>query len=120
MTDPISTNKIAEYIMKDYDKNKDGFIDLKTERVSKIEEGKYTSYNTRDHLFKVADVNNDGKVSQQDILAVIDLFDENHDGDLDSESSFLDTVKSSIGITPDKKSELQNFSINYPENRKLR
>jgi len=101
----VSVNSVVNGIMAAYDHNQNGEIDLKRQGFFKREEttrsensawsdddsiNLSTTSFSREKLFYAADGqgNRDGKVSRDELTAVVSSYDKNHDGQLDERGFF--------------------------------
>ncbi|MBT9544011.1 MAG: EF-hand domain-containing protein [Candidatus Sericytochromatia bacterium] len=111
----VSVNALASQIIRNYDTNRDGVIQLRgnkpeTERLQRdfmpgqqYDTITLTRFN-QDKLFAKADANNDGQVTRDELLGVIKLFDTNNDGELKNSGPFWN-----------RKGEEKNYQKAYGE-----
>jgi hypothetical protein len=95
----VSINSLASQIIRNYDSNGDGVINLRGNRPesdrlqrdfipgSQYDTITLTRFN-QDKLFAKADTNNDGRVTRDELTGVIKLFDTNNDGQLKNSGPF--------------------------------
>ncbi|MFN8575654.1 MAG: hypothetical protein U0354_02235 [Candidatus Sericytochromatia bacterium] len=126
MSRDISVNSIANEIMSQYDRNKNGQIDYRGNRSEATRSESASSYDgenlnfsssrmSREKLFYAADSNNDGKVTREELVNTIKQYDKNNDGQL-TQTGFVDWVKSKFGGEK-KVDEFSPFDREYGEKR---
>ena len=95
----VNITSLAKSIIKRYDYNRNGAIDLKnptkgdeTTRQEVQQTPQAIDYLTWDHskLFKAADADGDGSVTQAELEATLKTFDADGDGSLKSKTWFWD------------------------------
>jgi len=117
----IPIQQLAQNIIRQYDRNGDGVIDLRRGPAfegERLEQNVQTSYHqdtvnlswvSLKQLFAKADSNGDQQVTQQELMQVISLFDDNRNGYLEYR---VDPRGLAVG-------ELANLNRAYPEERGL-
>lgn len=121
--DNYSVDKLANRIMYNYDRNGDGVVNLKGNRDESYfdEETTTTEGNTiyrnvtrysNEDLFIKADADQDGKITKDEVKAVLNQYDSNKDGKL-SARGFWDW------LTGKPEGELDVFNREVPEKARL-
>jgi Ca2+-binding EF-hand superfamily protein len=109
----ISTNQFADDLMLKYDINSDGFLDVNAESFLKTPSEKVAKIESRGLLFTDADAfgNSDGSVSKAELMAFLQEFDTDHDGEI---SSYKNIFNSLFGAN----NEWSKFDEKYAERYK--
>lgn len=109
----ISTYKLADDIMKKYDRNSDGKLDVNGESFLRTDIDNVRKSESRGLLFTDSDKlgNNDGSVSKMELEAYLKKFDTDGDGELTTFKNVFDSIFSG-------KSEWSHFDAQYGERYK--
>jgi hypothetical protein len=95
-----SINQIADEIIKKYDQDKDGILDVAEDSFLRekiiIEDDSSIVIRTESSglLFMDADEagNKDGKVSKVELFGILENFDENSDGEINLDQNFIEAL----------------------------
>lgn len=106
----ISINQFSDDLIQKYDLNADGILSVNAESFLKTTSGNVLKTESRGLFFTDADAfgNSDGNVSKPELMAYLNEFDSDHDGEL---SSYKNIFISIFG----GQSEWANFDQKYAE-----
>lgn len=106
----IALSQLADEIMKKYDSNADGQLDVADESFLRVDLDGVAKVESRGLLFTDTDAfsNSNGVVSREELLKFLEGFDTDHDGELTTYKSILHSI---FGDG----SEWAKFDKNYTE-----